>query len=239
MPEQEPLMQTDLRLENWGLLDYQQALLRQEQLANRLLAGGGSDTLVLVEHPATVTLGRRGTAADLRLPQTGLTARGVDLQNINRGGLATAHEPGQLVAYPILRLKKKDLRWFANTFLQVVVDLLAEYGLQGWLKTGEPGVWIDGRKVCSFGIALKKWVCTHGIALNVNNDLATFDMIVPCGRPEEIVTSLSRELGRPLDLAEVQERFVVRFAEAFGYRLVTGAHLLVNPSEHRSRHEIP
>ncbi len=215
------IRQSDLVLQDWGLLDYSDALQRQEQLVSNHLAGQGQDTLVLVEHPATVTLGRRGSEADLRLAESYFTARGVTLQNINRGGLATAHEPGQLVAYPILLLKKKDLRWFAQAFLQVVVALLADYGLSGVLKEGEPGVWVEGRKICSFGIALKKWVSSHGIALNVNNDLSTFDMIVPCGRPTEVVTSMQKELGRQVPMAELRQRFVHHFVAAFAYRLAS------------------
>ena len=211
---------SSLKIVDWGLLDYRQSFNRQAELVQQRLAGHGKDTLVLVEHPPTVTLGRRGSDADLRLAESAFSSRGVCLQNINRGGLATAHEPGQLIAYPILELKRKDVRWFAQTFLGAVVDLLAEYGLSGQLKEGEPGVWVNGRKICSFGIALKKWVSSHGIALNVNNDLATFDMIIPCGRPEEIVTSMSRERGAEQPMSEVRQRFVRHFCRAFGYRPV-------------------
>jgi lipoate-protein ligase B len=209
---------TPLNIEDWGVLDYQVALERQTEMVQQYMAGQGTDTLVLVEHPATVTLGRRATGDDLRMSEAEMVARQVSLQRINRGGLATAHEPGQLVAYPILLLKKRDLHWFANNFLGAVIDLLAEYGLQGELKAGEPGVWVSGRKICSFGIALKKWVCSHGIALNVNNDLTTFATIIPCGRPSEVVTSMSRELGYALDLSEVKQQFCRHFSTVFLYK---------------------
>ena len=208
-----------LRLEDWGLLDYSEALERQAAMVAERLAGRGVDTLVLVEHPAVVTLGRRGSAADLRQPEADFPASGVALRQINRGGLATAHEPGQLVVYPIVQLKQKDLRSFANCFLQTVIALLAEYGLQGHLKDGEPGVWVNGRKICSFGIALKKWISSHGIALNVNNDLSTFNLIVPCGRPQEQVTSVAAELGGPVDLSVLKARFVQQFLAAYAYTL--------------------
>lgn len=208
---------TPLQIEDWGVLEYQVALDRQIELVQQHLAGEGVDTLVLVEHPATVTLGRRATSADLRLPEPELLARKLTLQRINRGGLATAHEPGQFVAYPILLLKKRDLHWFSSNFLGAVIALLADYGLHGKLKAGEPGVWVDGRKICSFGIALKKWICSHGIALNVNNDLTTFAAIVPCGRQSETLTSMSRELGRPVDLLEVKQRFCEHFMRVFSY----------------------
>jgi len=140
------------------------------------------------------------------------------LQRINRGGLATAHEPGQLVAYPITRLKRRDVRWFADSFLNVVVSVLADFGVKGELKQGEPGVWVDGKKICSFGIALKRWISSHGVAVNINNSLATFNLIVPCGRPQEVVTSLRQELGHEVDMSLVKERFVGHFCTAFAYR---------------------
>lgn len=210
---------TPLVIEDWGLLGYVASFKRQEQRVQERLQGRGVDTLVLVEHPAVVTLGRRGSAADLRYPAADFTAAGISLQHINRGGLATAHEPGQLVAYPIIVLKRRDLRWFADTFLTAVVAVLSDYGLSGELKAGEPGVWVNGRKICSFGIAVKKWISSHGIALNVNNDLQTFDMIVPCGHPQEVVTSVARELGRPPDMTVFKESFVQHFLSTFAYEL--------------------
>lgn len=210
---------TSLSVQDWGLLEYDQALDRQEQLVQLRQQGEITDTLVLVEHPAVVTLGRRGSSADLRVPVADFDATGVALQSINRGGLATAHEPGQLVAYPILSLKRRDLRWFSNTFLGVVVDLLSEYGLVARLKPNEPGVWVNDGKICSFGIAVRKWISSHGVALNVNNELRTFEMIIPCGRPQERVTSVVQELGRPLEMERVKQKFIQLFCAAFAYRL--------------------
>lgn len=210
---------TALKIDDWGLTDYWVAFDRQTEMVAARLAGSGDDTLVFVEHPTTVTLGRRATEEDLLFPEKTFSERGVTLKKINRGGLATAHEPGQLVVYPIVQLKKNDLRWFANLFLQVVISVLADYGVAGYLKEGEPGVWVNGCKICSFGIALKKWISSHGIALNINNSLETFDMIVTCGRPDEVVTSLGRELNRTVDMAEVKKNFTKHFCKAFGYEI--------------------
>ncbi len=208
---------TFLEIEDWGLTDYQVAFDRQVEMVKLRLSGDRSDTLIFVEHPVTVTLGRRATQADLHYPEETFAEYGVAVQKINRGGLATAHEPEQLVVYPVIELKKKDLRWFADQFLNVVVELLADYGIEGYLKDGEPGVWVEGRKICSFGIALKKWVSSHGIALNINNSLETFTMIVPCGRPDEMVTSLSRELNHEVAMAQVKSLFIDHFCRAFAY----------------------
>ncbi|WP_303722568.1 lipoyl(octanoyl) transferase LipB [Malonomonas rubra] len=209
---------TPLIVEDWGLLKYEQSFERQNRLLLELQAGQRPDTLVMVEHPAVVTLGRRGSVEDLKIPQSEFNSSGVELKNINRGGLATAHEPGQFVAYPIVVLKKKDLRWYADSLLKVVVAVLHEYGLEGVLKKGEPGVWVNGGKICSFGIAVKKWCSMHGIALNVNNDLKTFGLIVPCGRPQETVTSIVRELGSPVDMDELKQYFVSKFCTTFSYQ---------------------
>ncbi|MEA3545577.1 MAG: lipoyl(octanoyl) transferase LipB, partial [Thermodesulfobacteriota bacterium] len=101
--------------------------------------------------------------------------------------------------------------------LQVVVLFLADYDINGYIKDGEPGVWVEGRKICSFGIAIKKWITSHGIALNINNSLETFTTIVPCGRPNEVMTSLSRELGETIDLVIAKKRFIKHFCAAFNY----------------------
>jgi lipoate-protein ligase B len=208
---------TLLKVVDWGRLNYALALQRQVALVDSLLSAGAVDTLVIVEHPPTVTLGRRGTEDDLLWPESVFRECGVYLERINRGGLATAHEPGQLVAYPLVVLKRRDVRWYCRQLLQTVVDLLADYGVEGFLKEGEPGVWVDGAKICSFGVALKRWVSSHGVALNLNNDLSTFAMIVPCGRPDERITSLKAQLGREIDLDEAKKRFIAHFCRNFKY----------------------
>jgi lipoate-protein ligase B len=211
-----------LQVQDWGVVIYDEACLRQNEMVQTLLSGTGTNTLVLTEHPPTVTLGRRAGPSDLRCGEGEFTHHGVTLHRINRGGLATAHEPGQLVVYPVMALPVKDLRHFTSGFLKVVVDLLAHYDVVGELQPGNPGVWVAGRKICSFGIALKRWVSSHGIALNLNNDLSTFELIVPCGVPNEQVTSLARETGQPVDLQQIKEQMVTLFCRQFGYKAVYG-----------------
>lgn len=211
-----------LTIQDWGVVVYDQACTRQHEMVQALLAGHGTNTLVLTEHPPAVTLGRRAGESDLRCDEKEFADRGVTLQRINRGGLATAHEPGQLVVYPVLELPVKDLRHFTAGFLRVVVDLLAQYAVVGELKPGNPGIWVAGRKICSFGIALKRWVTSHGIALNLNNDLSTFELIVPCGVPNEQVTSLAQETGQPVDMKQIKKQLVTLFCQQFGYQPVYG-----------------
>ena len=212
------MSRTDLRIEQWGLVAYDEALRRQQELQQLRVRDELKDTLVVVEHPPVVTLGLRGGEGDLRCSRDRFSQGGVALHHINRGGFATAHEPGQMVAYPVVRLKKKDLRWYSRTFLQSLADTLADYDLSAEFRDGEPGLWVNGRKIASFGIAVKKWVSSHGIALNVNNDLATFNLIVPCGKPGEAVTSMQRELGLDVVMDDVVERFCRHFCDRFSYR---------------------
>ena len=215
-------LENKLKLVDWGVLKYAQALSRQQELVSELQNGCGQDTLVLVEHPPVVTLGKRGNQFDLRVAESFFQAQEVDLHSIDRGGQATAHEPGLLVVYPIVELQKKDLHWYVQTFLGSVAAVLKEYGLKAEFKPGEPGLWVNGSKIVSFGVAVKKWVVSHGIALNVNNDLATFDLIIPCGKPAEKVTSMAQELGRPIDMAELKSRIAEKFCSEFSYQLDTG-----------------
>lgn len=211
------MSQAVIHVQDWGLVDYDEALVRQQQLQRLRIADEAPDTLILVQHPAVVTLGLRGGDDDLRYTQEQVVGRGVGLHHINRGGFATAHEPGQLVAYPIVRLAKKDLRWYSQTFLQALADTLADFKLQAQFREGEPGLWVNDKKIASFGIAVKKWVSSHGIALNINNNLSTFDMIVPCGKPTESVTSMQAELGREVDITVVSDSFVGHFCRLFNY----------------------
>ncbi len=209
-----------LHIEDWGTSAYDEASTRQARLLSAHLSNAGTDTLILTQHPPTVTLGRRGSEADLLCSESRFADKGVTLHRINRGGLATAHEPGQLVVYPVMRLPVKDLRHFTAGFLNTVIEVLAEYGLHGELKAGNPGVWVRGRKICSFGIALKRWVTSHGIALNVNNDLSTFELIIPCGVATEKVTSLLHETGQQAHMGQVKKQIVNHFCRQFGYRPV-------------------
>jgi lipoic acid synthetase len=130
---------------------------------------------------------------------------------------ASGKDIRRLVAYPIIEITNRDLHWFAHTLLEAVASVLRAYGLEPAFKDGNPGIWVAGKKIASIGIAVKKWITYHGVALNVNTDLTAFDWIIPCGHPDEVMTSMQNELGRPLDPTEVKRRFVHKFCEYFGY----------------------
>ena len=207
---------------DWGRLGYHQALQRQLELVEERINGSAPDRLVLVEHPSVVTLGRSGSQKDLCISEAALRQRGVKLYKVDRGGQATFHGPGQLVAYPIIKLAAHDLHRYLQTLLGVVAAVVRTYGLKPVFKNGRPGVWVDCGKIASIGIAVKKWVSYHGIALNINSDLDGFKWIVPCGHRGERITSLQAQLGKSIDLAEVKKIFIEKFRRAFGYSAKPG-----------------
>ena len=208
----------DLEILDWGQLGYQEALKRQRALVEERIAGAAPDRLILVEHPPVVTLGRSGSEQDICLSESAFQQKGIEIFTVDRGGQATYHCPGQLVAYPIIKLVDKDLHRYLRTLLAVVAAVVRSYGLQPVFKDRRPGIWVDSDKIASVGIAVKKWVSYHGIALNVNNDLNGFNWIVPCGRPGEKITSLQRCLKQDIQSKEVKERFVHEFCRIFDAR---------------------
>lgn len=163
-----------LEILDWGYIAYSEALQGQRRLVEELINGSAPDRLVLLEHPPVVTLGRSGSQNDLCISEAALQQRGIDFFAVDRGGQATFQGPGQLVAYPIIKLAARDLHAYLNTLLAVVAAVVRAYGLQPVLKNGRPGVWVNLGKIASVGIAVKKWVTYHGIALNVNSDLEGF-----------------------------------------------------------------
>jgi lipoic acid synthetase len=211
----------DLEVLDWGLLEYGEALVRQKALVEKRIAGSSPDCLVLVEHPQVVTIGRSGSSEDLHVSKEILDKKGVALHYVERGGMATFHGPGQLVAYPILRIKDKDVHFTLRTLQDSLARVLRNYGLNPDFKAGQPGLWLRSAKVASMGIAVRRWVTYHGAALNVNIDPRGFDLIVPCGHPHEKITSMKRELGYAVDMSEVKKVFIEAFCRLFGYKKET------------------
>ncbi|RLC20950.1 MAG: hypothetical protein DRH93_12720 [Deltaproteobacteria bacterium] len=208
-----------IEVQDWGCLDYATAYARQKCFIEERRIGDSHDRLILVEHPSVVTIGSSGDLSDLCISKTLLRNQGISLFETDRGGKATFHGPGQMIAYPIIKLYNMDLHWYVQTFLKAVADLLTEYGLNPIFKKGQPGIWVAGKKIASIGIAVKKMITSHGVGLNVNTDLNAFQWIVPCGHPGEIMTSMEKELGVSVDLTVVKKRFVQSFRNHFGYSL--------------------
>lgn len=207
---------------DWGIIDFEEAWRRQRELSDAILLEGAPDTLVLCEHPDVITLGRATKQGSVVTSADLLRHRGVHVVEIDRGGEATVHNPGQLVGYPVFLLErtKPDLHWFLRIIEQSIIDALATFGVESGRVDGLTGVWVEEqRKICAIGIHCRRWVTTHGFALNVNNDLRLFSDIIPCGITDRGVTSLSQELGRPVDLdlvkEEVRRAFVENFAKVY------------------------
>lgn len=200
-----------------GRVPYRQAWDLQRRVGAERLAGAREDTLLLLEHPPVLTLGRRASLTNVLAPPEALQRRGIEVVPIDRGGDVTYHGPGQLVAYPIFRLEgsERDLPRFFWKLEESVIRYLAALGLAARRDPSMRGVWVGPAKVCAMGIAVKRWVTYHGLALNVTTDLRDFQLINPCGVPHAPVTSLERELARPLALPTAARAFAAYFAEVF------------------------
>lgn len=208
-----------------GCVPYEQAWELQRRLATDRSAGRGTDTLLLLEHPPTITLGNRADASHVLAPPDELARQGVALVRSDRGGEATYHGPGQIVGYPILKLARHggDLGRYIRNLEEVIIRTLAVYGVAGARVPGLTGVWVgDGAaKICAIGVKLSAaGVTSHGFALNVSTDLAGFRRIVPCGISDRGVTSLAELLGTAPPQAEVEDELLRQFAELFGVQLI-------------------
>ena len=181
-----------------GRVRYTEALGLQRRLAEQRQQGViDRDMLLLLEHEPTITLGRGVRPESLPLAVEELQRRGLTVAEVDRGGDVTWHGPGQLVGYPILDLTRhrQDLHWYLRQVEAALIDALSRLRLPAERSSGFTGVWTRGRKIASIGIHVRQWVTTHGFALNVNNDLDDFGLIVPCGIPGVTMTTVERELG--------------------------------------------
>ncbi|MEF3698732.1 lipoyl(octanoyl) transferase LipB [Desulfolutivibrio sp.] len=194
-----------------GRLDFSEAMVLQQRAAEALKAGGGGGTVFVLEHPPVITLG-----SNKKLNQVLAAPPGVPVVQTDRGGGATAHEPGQLVVYPVVHLRRLDLgvKAFVLRILEAGARLLAEMGVAAEPRLDPLGLWVDGRKIASMGIHVSRFVTTHGLAINLINDLGLFSAMVPCGLPGVCMTSAARELGHAVDTAAAARRMAELTTEA-------------------------
>ena len=201
------------------LVPYAEALALQYALAEQRGRGDIRDTLLLLEHPPTITLGRRADEGDLRTSEAALRAQGVSVERVDRGGEITYHGPGQLVGYPILDLRRhgQDLHRYLRDLEEVIIRTVGAFGLTAKRVPGRTGVWVDDKKIAAIGIKVSRWVSLHGFALNVSTDLAPFRTdFVPCGIHDKGVTSLAELLGEQAPgRAEVERVLTQQFADVF------------------------
>jgi len=199
-----------------GRLPYGDAWALQRTLLAARQADQIADTLLLLEHPPVITIGRAGHAANILIPREALAARGFEVFEIERGGDVTYHGPGQLLGYPILNLRAldEDVVRFVRLLEATLIRVLETFGIEAARRRGYPGVWVGEAKIAAIGVAVKRKVTMHGFALNVDPDLGHFALINPCGLGKP-VTSVARLLGRHVELAEVHPAVRRAFAEVF------------------------
>ena len=221
-------MRPALDVVDLGVRPYLEVLELQRDLCRRKVSGElDADLLLLVEHEPVITLGRGLRPGSLPFPPAALERRGIAVVDVERGGDVTYHGPGQLVGYPVLDLRRhrEDLHWYLRRLEESLILALGSLGVPAARNAGLTGVWTGGRKIASIGIHVKQWVTYHGFALNVTTDLSYFDLIVPCGIPGVVMTSVARELGRADDVAlreEARLAVVVAFRRTFSFEGIGG-----------------
>jgi lipoyl(octanoyl) transferase len=201
-----------------GLVPYAEAWELQAEMVRLRKTDSIPDTLLMLEHPPVFTVGRAAKdASNLGAGEGYLRSLGAEVFWSDRGGDATFHGPGQLVGYPILRLRDRDTHGYLRRLEAIIIRTLAGYGLEGWHHQQYTGVWVGECKIAAIGVKFSSgWITSHGFALNVTTDLSWFDRITPCGIREFGVTSLERELGHRVPMADVERKVVERFRETFG-----------------------
>ncbi len=207
-----------LEVRHLGLIPYGEALALQRALVADRQAGRIDDSLVLVEHPAVLTLGVRGDGgrAHILASDAALTARGIETFEAGRGGDVTYHGPGQIVGYPIIDLNpdRRDVHRYVRDIEEVLIRVAGDFAVAATRVPGLTGVWVGPDKLAAIGVRISRWVTSHGFALNVTTNLEDFRLIVPCGIADRGVTSLAR-LGVTASMSAITDRIVARFAEVF------------------------
>lgn len=202
---------------DWGQTCYEDSFERQQILVDKRINDTIPDTLVFTEHAPIYTIGKRKNAHQhLIWNEAQLNAEKIRVIHTNRGGDITYHGPGQIVGYPILSIKRQpDLHAYLRRLEDVVIRTLTHFEIKATRRKEKTGIWIDTRKICAIGIAVRKWVTYHGFALNVNPQMRHFSGIVPCGITDGTVTSMQEERGETIDMARVKTRLLVEFQDVF------------------------
>ena len=209
-----------LKVRRLGRFGYAEGLSLQKNLETKVIDDRANDYLLLLEHPHTFTLGRSANPAGVLATPEILRKIGAQVFVTNRGGRVTYHGIGQIVGYPIISLSpdRKDIRKYVRDLEEVLIRSMAEFEIEAFRIEGLPGVHTKDGKIAAIGVHIKRWVTTHGFALNVNTDLSYFDRIIACeGEP---VSSMEKILGRDLLLSDVENKLIFNFTEVFGHKIV-------------------
>jgi len=214
-----------------GLTPYSRALELQQSLVEARKRGEAPDTLLLLEHPHVITLGRAANPAHVLISEGVLAAKGVELVETGRGGDVTYHGPGQLVGYPIINLapQRCDVRRYVRDLEEVLIRAARDFGVEAGRIPGLTGVWVGDEKLAAIGVRISRWVTMHGFAFNVTTDLDYFRLIVPCGIADHGVTSLQKILGAPVEVRSVARSVTRHFGEVFDCQVVEPELVAANP----------
>ena len=198
----------ELDIRDCGLMVYREALDLQHKLVNQRAKDKISNTCLILEHPPVVTLGVRKDLNKLLVAEDVLEHSGIELAKVRRGGGCTAHNPGQVVLYPIIKLSSLGLG--VNDYIReleaIGLELLEQLGVEAQRRKGQPGLWASGKKIGSIGVRVRRWVTFHGMAINIGNDLSIFETIVPCGLKGVVITSVLKQTGKDLPMAQVKQK---------------------------------
>ena len=210
-------MSPEILVVRCGIVPYEEARAAQSRLRERRQKEEVGDVLLLLEHPPVYTRGRRASAEELPMGREWYERQGIEVRDSDRGGRVTYHGPGQLVAYPIVSLRPygDDVLAYVRGLERVMIGALAEHGVEAGLIEGQTGVWVGERKIGSIGVHVSRGVTTHGLAVNVSNDLQPFEWIVPCGIEGCRVTSLGGELGSAVEVEAFAATIATRFGAVF------------------------
>jgi lipoate-protein ligase B len=208
-----------------GLIDYEEAYGLQKRVWAEKAEGREEDVMLLLEHTPTLTMGKSGNLENLLVDKEALVGEGISLYFTDRGGDITYHGPGQLIAYPIvdLRRRRKDIHRYVHELEEAVIGTLADFSIAGERDEKHVGVWVGTDKICAIGVRVHRWITMHGLALNVSPDLGPFSFITPCGIVERGVTSMAKLLGCAPPMEEVTSSLISHFAGVFSWAVEESA----------------
>ena len=203
------------------IIGYIEAYQLQRELMQRCLNGEIGDTLLLLEHQHTFTIGKSGKQENILIPLTDLVDKGISLYFTNRGGDVTYHGPGQLVGYPIIDLRKRgsNIHKLVHDLEEVIILTLSDFSINASRDETHPGVWVKGEEIAAIGIAVKRWISMHGFALNVNPNMEYFSFINPCGFSDRKAVSISKLLGQEVTIEAVIDKLVAHFSDVFNTKV--------------------
>lgn len=218
-----------------GLITYSEAYQLQRQLLCQRVNNEIADTLLLLEHPPTITIGKSGKLENVLASQAQLAEAGVSLFFVDRGGDVTYHGPGQLVAYPIIDLRQRgrDVHQYLRDLEEVIIRTLNDFSINASRDSSHAGVWVRDEEIAAIGLRVSKWVSMHGVALNVNTDLEQFSLINPCGFSDKKAASISSLLSQDVSIEAVTKKLLARFSEVFNAQMEPGSDILTGAGYER------